>query len=291
MSLKTRWTYLSLTSRIALGLMAILLMLEGIFDIFEIMIGQVMLWTNDKRPKVGRLWTEEERDLNGQQQASSRIDSLRLQPAHQRYIRSLDDLAAYLAFKSDLTLPRDEFISLYRSLPPEDAGKLIDPIILRDLAQRGNWSSIKLTHGEEKMLLLFLDAYGQPLLDASVMLLTPADLAIPSNLEKNALYTDRIIAAPVFVAAYNSLPQRIQLQIVNDPQKWREWSVKLISAAIAPRMNHGTVMVALEVAEAGSASLHQVEASELAVGYLINAINDFLPKGSYDMPAKEGGHE
>ncbi|HQI50200.1 MAG TPA: hypothetical protein PLN61_16235, partial [bacterium] len=78
MPTKYRWNSLSRTTRSLLGLLVLVILLEFCFDLFEKIIGQVMLWTNDKRPKVGRLWTEEERDLNGQRQASTRIDSLRI---------------------------------------------------------------------------------------------------------------------------------------------------------------------------------------------------------------------
>ena len=291
MSLMSRWKSLSRSTRAAIGTMALLLLLEGFFDIFEIAIGKVMSWTNDKRPKVGRLWTEEERDLSGQQLASTRIDSLRQLPAHQRHIRTLDDLAAYLAFKSDLSLTRDDFLMLYRNLPGEDAGRLIDPIILRDLALSGSWNSVKMSHGEDRLTLLFLDPYGQPVLDSHILLAPKADTVQVSHLAENPLFAGRTLPAMIFASAYNSLPRRLQLQIINDPQKWKAWSVSLITAAISPRVSQGAVTVALEVAEAETTAIHEVQASEMAAGYLIDAINKMSPNSSFQQAAKENDNE
>jgi len=55
MPTKYRWNSLSRTTRSLLGLLVLVILLEFCFDLFEKIIGQVMLWTNDKRPKVGRL--------------------------------------------------------------------------------------------------------------------------------------------------------------------------------------------------------------------------------------------
>jgi hypothetical protein len=291
MSIKSLWQSLTLSTRIILGLICLLLVFELFFDIFEIAIGQVMLWTNDRRPKIGRLWTEEARDLDGQQQASSRIDSLRLQPAYERYIHSFDDLVAYVAFKSGFMLSRDEFLSLYRLLPGEDAGRLMDPMALGKLANSPDWSSVKMAQNGDKLQLLFLDPFGQPLLDSGVLLLSEAELMQASHLHENPLYTERTIPAPLFVSALESLPPNLRLQVINDPLKWNEWRQKLISAAIAPTVQHGSVKVALEVTEEGKATVHEIEASLLAAEYLIRAINQLNPDNLYEMPVAEENDE
>ncbi|HPR87244.1 MAG TPA: hypothetical protein PL181_04410 [bacterium] len=291
MSIKSRWNAASRLSRILLGVLLLLALLEIFFDLFEILIGQAMLWTNDKRPKVGRLWTEEERDRTGQQQASTRIDSLRLRPTYERYIHSFDDLVAYVTFKSGLQLTRDEFLALYRQLPGEDAGRLMEPSHLRELADSADWNSIRITRMEDRLQLLFVDSFGQPLRDAQALILTREELLGGSQLNANPLYAGRILPGPLFAEALESLPAHLQLQVINDPQKWSEWRQRLTCAAIAPVIRHNTIMVALELTEAGSTTLQEMEASELAVGYLIKAINDLNPDSRYVQPEKEENHE
>ncbi len=291
MPIKSRWNSLSRTIRILLGLLLLILLLELFFDLFERMIGTVMLWTNDKRPKVGRLWTEEERDLNGQRQASTRIDSLRTRPAWERYIHSFDDLVAYVTFKTGYQLSRDEFLALYRQLPGEDAGRLVDPALLHELADAPDWNSVRMTRLEDRLQLLFIDAYGQPLRDAQALLLSKEELMQGSRLNANPLYAGRILPGPLFSEALESLPVNLRLQVINDPQKWNEWRQRLICAAIAPVIRHGVVQVGFELSDGGSARIEEMEASELAAGYLVQSINALDPDARYALPGKEESHE
>lgn len=291
MPLADHWPQFTRGRKITLGVIAFLVLLEGRFDIAEIILGQFMLWTNNKRPQVGRLWTEEKRDLDGQTKATTLIDSLRQQPLHERYIRSLDDLAAYLAYKSGLQLSRREFLELYRTLPAADAGRIMDPILLRELATTGNWNSVKLTDGGEKIWLLFLDAYGQPIFDTGVLLGSPAALAEESHLADQPGYQHRLIAADRFRAAYTSLPVHLQMQIINDPRRWQEYDPRLIAAAVSPWIRNGAVTIALEIAQAGSATITEMQASELATAYLIAALNQADPDLHYELPRKEQEHE
>lgn len=291
MSLISRWKGLNRTARTAIMLATLIVVLELLFNIIEVTIGWFMLWTNESRPKVGRLWVEEERDQTGRQQASTHIDSVRLQPAYERYIHSLDDLAAYVAFKSGFALSREDFLALYRSLPGEDAGRLVEPELLGRLAEADAWGSVKLDKNEDKLQLLFLDFYGQPLHSAQIVLLSAAELMQESHLADNPLYAGRTIPAPLFVTALESLPVNLRLQVVNDPQKWQEWRQRLIAAAVATRIAHGSVTVALEIVQDGSVTVQEIQASELAVEYLINAINALSPETHYSCPGKEEDHE
>ncbi len=270
----------------------VLFFLEGVFDILEITIGQFMLWTNDKRPKVGRLWTEEERDQEGQRQATTRIDSLRQQPIHLRYIHSLDDLIAFLAYKSNLSMSKYDFLSIYRNFPAEEAAQLVDPYILKDLSENSAWYSVRLTQAEHKLVLLFMDPFGQPLLDRYVYLDPHSRHLLPPRLQENPLFAGRIVDRETFLAAYEKLPVRLQLQIINNPQKWEEWEPKLLQAGISSNVTEGSVIVALEVVSPDSTEVYSLQASELAVGYLITGINEVAPQSyGLSMPVKEVAHD
>jgi len=51
------------------------------------------------------------------------------------------------------------------------------------------------------------------------------------------------------------------------------------------------VTVALEIVQDGSVTVQEIQASELAVEYLINAINALSPETHYSCPGKEEDHE
>lgn len=144
---------------------------------------------------------------------------------------------------------------------------------------------------EDQLQLLFIDPYGQPLYTSQIVLLSAAELMQDSHLEDNPLYAGRTLPAPLFITALESLPQNLRLQVINDPQKWQEWRQRLIAAAIAPQTLHGSVTIALEFVQAGGVTVQELEASELAVEYLVNAINELSPDTRFRSPAKEDDHE
>ncbi len=267
-------------------------LLEALFDIIEVTIGQLMLWSNERRPKVGRLWTEEERDQQGQRQALSRIDSLRQTPEHLRYIHTLDDLVAFLAYKSNLWISRNDFLAIYRNLPAEEAARLIDPFILKDLADNSAWYSVRLNQAEQKLILLFSDPFGQPLLDQHVYLDPNSRKLLPPRLQADPDFQGRIVDREVFIRAFENLPIRLQLQIVNDPHKWAAWEPRLLQVGISPVVKDGAVLMTFEVAASDSTQLVALQASEMAAAYLVTAINATAPQTyGLSLPAREVSHE
>nr|HPI74366.1 hypothetical protein [bacterium] len=78
---------------------AVMAAAEALFDVAEILVGQVMKGTNALRPKTGRLWLEEEKDLAGQQQVLLIVDSLSNNPFRSGPLNSLEELTAYLHYK------------------------------------------------------------------------------------------------------------------------------------------------------------------------------------------------
>ncbi|HQI49978.1 MAG TPA: hypothetical protein PLN61_15095, partial [bacterium] len=194
-------------------------------------------------------------------------------------------------FKTGYQLTRDEFLALYRQLPAEDAGRLVDPVLLRDLAGSADWNSVRMTRLDDRLQLLFIDPYGQPLRDAQALLLSKEELMQGSRLNTNPLYTGRLLPGSLFTEALETMPTNLRLQVINDPQKWNDWRQRLICAAVSPAVRHGAVLIGLELTEGGRAVVEEAEASELAASYLVQAINTLNPDVHYAMPEKEESHE
>ena len=57
--------HLSTRLQVALIIIFALVIFELLFDPVEIILGNILYWTNPLRPKIGRLWTEEHKDRAG----------------------------------------------------------------------------------------------------------------------------------------------------------------------------------------------------------------------------------
>lgn len=274
--------------KIFLGILILLVISEAFFDVFEIAIGWMMLKTNEYRPKVGRLWKAEEKDQAGQSHVTTLIDSLSQIPTYFRKIKNLDDLHSYLVFKSFLLLSTEEFITLYRSFPSNEATRLLDSVLLYDLMQDSNWRSIRLSSSDDKISLLFLDPYGQPILDAYAFVGDITDGTGQGQLQNDLDFAVRIIPGRLFLVAYDGLDKNMQMQIINDPRLITRWRERLVQVGIAAKVQNGSVAIAIETLSGGGTEIAKLEASEIAINYLIQAINDLLPSDKLiSLPEKE----
>ncbi len=275
-------------AKIILIIVIILLLLEAVFDLFEILVGQVMVATNDYRPKIGRLWREEEKDEVGQSKVSSLLDSLSQIPTFYRKIRNLQDLRDYLYYKSQLHLSREEFTTLYRTFSSEEAGRLMDASMLYDLSQISDWQSVRLTYADDKVTMLFLDSYGQPIWNTYAFIGDLTHLDGQGQLQNDVQFRGRIVEGRLFSLAYEKLNYQLRLQIINNPRLYELWRNRLLQVGIAPKARSGTVEVAFEVIKGAGTEIIKMQASELAVSYLLVEINQIAPGGqTISMPEKE----
>ncbi len=263
--------------RYLLTIAVLLVIGEIYFSIAEILVGRIMLWTNPLRPKVGRLWQEEAKDEAGKTQVTNLVDSLSRTPFRSGPIRTLDDLRAYVTFKSRVVLAPRDFVTVYSALPDSQSRNLIDPMLLTDLQRNDSWQKVSLTGDEGTLTCIFMDGYGQPLLVTHAggqPLPAASDTLISSQLEQDENFRFRLVPPPLFIAAYERLPRRWQLQIFNDPEKYAGLKDSLLAVAIAPVVQNGAVYILCEIRQGSGSYVITSQASEMAVQYLITAIHE-----------------
>ncbi|HPN34665.1 MAG TPA: hypothetical protein PK843_09130 [bacterium] len=269
---------------------AVMAAAEALFDVAEILVGQVMKGTNALRPKTGRLWLEEEKDLAGQQQVLLIVDSLSNNPFRSGPLNSLEELTAYLHYKNFLRLQREDFLSLYQALPDSDARRLVDAQALAALMSSSAWQSVNLISSDGQMTLIFNDSNNQPLLVTQPFAPPPPEVepSVTSQLQQDGRFSGRLVEPAHFLAAYQRLPRRLQLQVINDPAFMEKKAEEWVMVAIAASLRSGSVTLACEVREEQSSVIHTFQASELAIGYLIQEIN-VLRRGAEPLalPSKE----
>jgi len=264
---------------------------ELLFDVAEITIGQIMKRTNSLRPKIGRTWVEEEKDLAGKEQVTSIVDSLSRHPFRVDPIDNLEDLLAYLTYKNQILLSRTDFINLYQAFVDSQARQLVDPLLLEDLSQNSTWQSTSLRYEDGKMALIFADAYGQPLLvthPAAPGSRAPADTLARSLLAEDPRFAARLIEPQPFLKAFAQLPRRLQLQLMNSPGLAALPSQEWVMVGIGSTVQNGSILFACEIKQDHGSQVLLFQASELAVAYLIRSLKEVDLQGlELSMPEKE----
>jgi hypothetical protein len=258
---------------VILSILAIIFVVEMIFDVFEVAAGYLMLLTNNLRPKVGRLWVAEKNDLEGSQSIHRIVsDSTSI---GQLMIEDYQQLLYTLSTLHEITLEPSEFVRIYRTMPHGEATKLINPLVLYDLLRSNNWASTKIVQRNDQLSIYFVDGFDQILRDEYVDLKSSSDQVseAPSRLENDGRFRDRLIKADIFWQAFDELSMMYRLQIINDPNKVIDWFSRVTWVGIAQHAENGVVTLAFELSFGSTSEVAYVQASEIAVGYLIEKIN------------------
>ncbi len=272
----------------------IFIVAEVRFDVVEIIIGRYMLLTNPLRPRVGRLWSEEKKDLSGLQQVSTLASEMKPDTSFVNHITHFQQLQDVLSNQNVVVLSRDDFLAMYRSLSSTQAKKLINPLTLYDLSRNKNWVTVKFVLNNRQLAIYFLDGFEQPLFENYIDLQqfqSSATDQAASMLDEDARYAGRIVTAETFFNAFDRLPNVYRLQIINDPKKLIDWQAGLRRVGISAFAENGTVTLAFEVIQGNRIQIFEMQASEIAAGYLIQAINSLGVGAPLALPQSKGEEE
>ncbi len=260
---------------------------EVFFDVVEIGVGRLLLLTNPLRPRVGRLWEEDQKEQTGIEELNSA--SAPVQDAAGRPLRSLEDLQAVLSIRSSMSMSRDEFKDFYKSIPIKQAKKMIDPLDLIELDRTADWRTTQLSLSGNQLVIYFLDGYEEPIKQVHFAIDDGAEVVEKvgqSTLDKSEKFKGRVIPANVFFQAFDQLPRSFRLQIINDPYKLVQWGSSLSRVGISLFVEDEGVEIIFQVRDETGVKHYSMYASEIAVEYLINEINAIKEAPTLQAPVR-----
>ena len=247
--------------------------LELLFDVFEIVMGKYMVAINPARPQVGRLWEEEQKDILGEEEAAM-VETLPPDSVYTHLIADYFELLRLLQAQGKATLTKQNFLDFYKHIEPKLAKQLVDPLDLYDLDRNGNWRSVFIRKTSGQLSLSFLDGFNQPIKETYASTdITSGPLKNTSQLENDPAYVGRLVSSEIFFTAFDQLSRLYRLQIMNDPYRLIQWKDTLFRVGISKFSQNGSVELAFELDDGSVSNIYKVTAAELAVGYLVSAIN------------------
>ena len=174
-------------------------------------------------------------------------------------------------------ISRENFLSLYKTLPPRTAEKIINPMDLIDLDHQNEWHFARFVMDENELQIYLQDASGQVLYDShpakDILSQGNEAASYETTLQQFPEFADRIIPANTFNEAYERLSRAYRIQVINNPYKLIQWGDDLKNVAISKYSENGVVVIACEVISHNLNSVYRFEASEIAVSHLIVIIN------------------
>lgn len=262
---------------IVIIVLVLLLVSELTFHLLEIGIGKLLILTNSQRSRTGRMWEEEEKDVFGNVAADSIARQIQTDSLSMHHFASFYDLHSELLLHNRLILGRQQFLNFYLSIPTRMAKTLYDPMKLLSLQHDPTWERVEIVLNGSQMSMFFKNGFNDTIQEAYLDVNSLTDDVKESHqttLANIPQYRNRIVPASIFYQAYLQLPLLQRLQIMNDPYTLLYWGSDLQRIGISSEVNAGTVPIAFEVMTDYKLRIHMVNASEMAVEYLISAINN-----------------
>ena len=150
----------------------------------------------------------------------------------------------------------------------------MDPLDLYDLDRNGNWRTVSIIKTNGQIALSFLDGFNNPMKETYVSAdMTSGSGNKTSHLENDPAYVGQLVSSETFFSAFDQLSRLYRLQIMNDPYRLVQWKDSLFRIGISKFSQSGSVELAFELNDGSVSNIYKVTAAELAVGYLVSAIN------------------
>lgn len=270
-------------------ILAAICSIEFIFDIAEITVGEILEISNPFRPKSGTIW-----DLNKQDQIADRhlleiSKNINDNKIERPQVNTIFKLKSLLNEQGTLIISVDQFLKLYNLLPPRSAQEIISPFELLKILHSQKWTWTKIIKGENTLRFFFLDADNQLLLDSypdfSVIYnITTMKESQETALESMSIFSGRSISFEQFFNSFNSLPNPIKLQLINNPYQLIKWYNNIRLVAISRFVKNHTVLIGFEVFNGIDNEVYTFQASEIATNYLITQLNLLYPNLKFEMP-------
>jgi len=275
-------------------LILIFVIIELLFDVIEIALGEIIDWTNPLRPTTGAVWTLEYKDENASRQLQTIIEEMPEKKPELMDIDSFDELNQILDEQEEVIIGKDNFLDIYTQLPREFAQEIMSPFDMIPLARGDTWVKTKIVKGENELRIYLMDAADQLIRDCypslskyhKTMLIKGSHGLTLEQLDE---FDGRVVSGDEFYQAFNSLPLSRKVYIMNDPFQLLKWGDSLKNVAISRYVVDGGVKIGFEVSISNGTlpEVHQYYASEIAVTYLINRINRLFPGKNLQMPERK----
>ncbi len=265
----------------------VFLLAEIFFDVVEIAVGRLLLLTNPIRPRVGRLWEEDQKEQTGIEELNAATETG--QDVSAQPLRSLEDLQAVLSIRNSMSMTREEFKEFYKSIPIKQAKQILDPLDFIELDRTADWRNTQLSLSGNQLVIYFLDGYDEPIKQVHFAIDAGAEVveeAGQSSLDQSEKFKGRVVAADVFFQAFDQLPRSFRLQIINDPYKLVQWGASLVRVGISLFIDDDGVEIIFEVKDETGVKHYSMYASEIAVEYLINELNAIEGAPKLQMPVR-----
>lgn len=243
------------------------------FDWCEKLLGRYLISINEFRPETGAVWETGRNTLSAHQSLSKIITKKEDTKREAQEAQTFSLLAAGLTPGEWVNLDRERFKSLYLSLSPGSARKILEPARLVWLLNASSMDRIFCEGRMGGMNIYFVDQENRviqqiDLDDQMIQAVESRQIPIPSGLEKMEAFQGRIYPVDQFFGAVFKLPPDMIPDLMMDPELILAQEGIIRRVGIWNVAENGFISLGYEFEHMGEIRVLLVQAREWAVWQL-----------------------
>lgn len=250
-----------------------LILSELRFDWMEQTVGTFLVSTNSQRPESGTIWETGRQTRTARKTLEQIVSDRNATQEETRLAESFKEIAATIQPDQWVMIPPDLFRRLYLQLAPEAAEKIISSFDLLMLVNENNWERTYFEKEGDGLNIYILDTENRVLRQLTIppeLLhgMGESQVELDESLDNLEQFSNRIYPAGPFFEVLNRLEERIQHEVIPQPDQLLRVPGQVTRVGISRRAASGFVELGFEIEDAAGRVVVLTNGRENAVRLL-----------------------
>ncbi len=221
-------------------------------NLLEKMGGSFLKWHNHERQKLGRMWDLKEKSVVAMGQLNELLIEKEKKREKIKDIESFNELFDLLKTDRLISLTKNQFIRIYKSLPLIISNKIIAPDDLINYFHRSDWDKTFIFKRENNLEIIMVDGnYGVLnsilISEKNAKYLANFKKTLHTSLENIEELSSRIYDVREFMEALYKMSQAERNKFIYNPSEFLGWENRLKRIGISEISENNLVQIGFEI--------------------------------------------
>ena len=245
------------------------------------MVGNYLSGVNEARPKIGTIWETGMQTSNAAAILNRMADDRKNTRKQIQSADSLSKVAEGLQAGQWVSMDKNRFKTIYTTLEPSSAARLIEPVELIRLLNGSQLERIFCEGTDNGIRIYFIDASNRViheigLAHTDIRLIESSETALSVGLSEMEAFKGRIYPADIFFNTVLSLPRDLIPDLIQNPELLLKQEGEIAKVGIRDQAENGYIVLGFEFKTAQGVKTLLLKGREWAVWQLSLNLKDDL---------------
>ncbi len=260
-----------------LVLITLLCSFEMRFSFTEKLLGYYLFWQNDSRPKIGRMWEFQDKNIAALGSIEEVVANLKEVKSQAMNISTFRELFHLIEKEGDIAISKNQFVLLQKNLPLELSEIFFSPMDVLSLFYSSSWDRTFFIKEGLEVEILLVDSSNRVLKkttidDEQIKLIKMMGEVIKKPLDEVDEFKNRIYPVSEFFSRLQRMDEYSRSKVFQNPARLLDWGNKLKRVGISEFSRSGWIRIGYELEDALKKETVVFELNE----FLIYEVMDYL---------------